>query len=71
MTMLKLLCTGLATAALLASPAMAREHHSAKRAEYNPYAAASFKSADCVRAPRVGAFATQPWRKPPCEPAGY
>ena len=26
----------------------------------------------CVRAPRVGAFATQPWTVPPCEPnTGY
>ncbi|MGY4177757.1 hypothetical protein ACVIHH_003048 [Bradyrhizobium sp. USDA 4518] len=23
---------------------------------------------DCVRAPRVGAFATAPWTVPPCEP---
>jgi hypothetical protein len=26
----------------------------------------------CIRAPRVGAFATEPWSVPPCEPnTGY
>jgi hypothetical protein len=26
----------------------------------------------CIRAPRVGAFATEPWTVPPCEPnTGY
>jgi hypothetical protein len=26
----------------------------------------------CIRAPRVGAFATDPWTVPPCEPnTGY
>jgi hypothetical protein len=64
-------------AAALASPVTARERHSASRSMAdNAYAsapgAASVNKHGCDRAPRVGAYATQPWRKPPCEPAqGY
>ena len=71
MTMLKLLSAGLITAAMLATPAIAREGK-ARRATADAYAAVPATSSGhkrgCVRAPDTGAFATAPWRKPPCEP---
>lgn len=77
MTGLKLLSVGMIVAAALASPVTARERHAVPRSVAdNAYAAApgarSVGKGGCERAPRVGAYATQPWRKPPCEPAqGY
>jgi hypothetical protein len=68
MTTLNLLSAALVAAAMIATPAMARESHvTARRAAENASAAASVSA--CVRAPRVGAFATQPWTNPPCEPS--
>jgi len=67
MTKLNLASAALIAAAMIATPAMARESHVASRqAAQNTYAGTS--DAACVRAPRVGAFATQPWTNPPCEP---
>ena len=77
MTGLKLLSVGMIVAASLASPVTARERHSASRSiADNAYAAApgapSVDKHGCDRAPRVGAFATQPYKRPPCEPSqGY
>ena len=58
--------------AVLAAPAMARESHVTSRAAASatfdaPYVAGQV----CHPAPRVGAFATQPWGNGnvPCEPA--
>lgn len=72
----KLLSTGLITAAVLAGPVMAREHHAvARRPAMEADTAASNApiyqgGRDCVSAPRVGAFATAPWTgdNVPCEP---
>jgi hypothetical protein len=79
MTQLKLLSAGLLAAAMLTTPALAREHRA--HARYGAdNANASVQQPTfygdgqrCVSAPRVGAFATQPWdTAPPCEPAfGY
>jgi hypothetical protein len=80
--MLKLLSAGLIAASVFATPAMARQHHTTARST----AANAGVTADpgfvaepgasyipgqtCNPAPRVGAFATQPWdNAPPCEPA--
>jgi len=80
MTKLKLLSAGLIAAAMLATPAMARENHeTARQLAADAYASATpdARHVDgrvCVPAPRVGAFATQPWGNGnvPCEPAsGY
>lgn len=78
MTKFKLLSAGLITAAMLAAPAMAREHHVTSRhqagAVVNAPADARYIDGQlCIPAPRVGAFATQPWdNAPPCEPVqGY
>jgi hypothetical protein len=79
MTPTKLLSAGLIAAAMLATPAMARENYVAKRhAAENAYAsvppmARYVDGRACIPAPRVGAFATEPWGggNIPCETGGY
>jgi hypothetical protein len=79
MTNLRFLSAALIAAAMLATPAMAREsrvtlQHLAKDANASTTSGALFFDGQlCHPAPRVGAFATQPWDNgPPCEPApGY
>jgi hypothetical protein len=77
MTTLKLLSAGFVVAAMIASPVMAREGSTnAKRTNVEAYASAQRGPAaskrGCARAPDVGAYATAPWRRPPCEPtSGY
>jgi hypothetical protein len=68
MTNRKFMSAAIIAAAMLATPAMARESHVASR---HPAAStAPFDGRACVPAPAVGAFATQPWDNgPPCEPA--
>jgi hypothetical protein len=85
MASLKLLSAALFAAAVVAAPAMAREGHVTSRqfttedayagpAPVAPYAVAAPYAANaygyrCVPAPRVGAFAGQPWDNAiPCEP---
>lgn len=75
MTKLKLLSVALIAAATLATPAMAREHgvtsrHIAANADARTAPDARYVDGQvCYPAPRVGAFATQPWdNAPPCEP---
>jgi hypothetical protein len=79
MTTLKLLSAALIASAVLATPAMARENHLTSRHLTEPANANTTPDARyadghlCYPAPRVGAFATQPWdSNPPCEPVqGY
>jgi hypothetical protein len=75
---LGLFSTALVAAAIIAAPAMAREHHAASRqVASDRYVAtdayAGPTALSCVPAPRVGAFATQPWTNEPlCQPVtGY
>jgi hypothetical protein len=76
MTKIKLLSAGLIATAMLAMPAMARESYAAKRhvaVEANASASPTARYIDgrgCIPAPRVGAFATEPWGgdNVPCEP---
>lgn len=87
MTTIRLLSAGLVATAMFIAPAMARQHHVTPRHQtenidadapegarysggaYGPYGA---YGAYCNPAPRVGAFATQPWdQAPPCEPTYY
>lgn len=75
MTTLKFLSAGFVLAAMIASPAVAREG-SAKRTNSDAYASAQrvpvSSKRGCTRAPDVGAYASAPWRRPPCEPtSGY
>ena len=58
-TNLKLLSAALIATAIVATPAMARENRAAVKQD---------TATVCTRAPAVGAFATQPWVNPPCEP---
>ncbi|MBR1120508.1 hypothetical protein JQ628_03190 [Bradyrhizobium lablabi] len=78
MTTLKLLSAGLIAVGMLATPAMARVHHPSHRnvapdAEVYAAPAGGYGYAygpGCTPAPRVGAFATQPWdNSTPCEPS--
>jgi hypothetical protein len=76
MTQLKFMSAALIATAMLATPAMAREHGVSSRhvtESANPQATPGARYVDgqlCYPAPRVGAFATQPWdNAPPCEPA--
>jgi hypothetical protein len=75
MTNFKLLSTGLIAAAVLAAPAMARENQVASQRPAVTDNAGSEAPYDwngraCVPAPRIGAFATDPWngRNVPCQP---
>jgi hypothetical protein len=74
MTRVKLLSAALIAMAALAVPAMARESPVVRRhvaTEARVTSAARYTDGrPCVPAPRVGAFATQPWDQAaaPCEP---
>ena len=63
MTKLKFLSAALIATAMVATPAMARENKAAVRNT----TATTVDS--CTRAPAVGAFASDPWTAPPCEPS--
>jgi hypothetical protein len=68
MTRFKVLSAGLIAAAMLTTPLMAREYrHVAKGSDVS----ASYDGSDCVRAPNVGAYASDPYTRPPCEPASF
>ena len=62
--------------AMFATPAMASQHHPKSWHDKNgAYIKASqvvhVGGRHCIRAPDVGAFASQPYTKPPCEPASW
>ena len=76
MTKLELLPAALIAAAMLATPAVAQQAHRGARhvvASAPDSAAPAARYIDgrlCYPAPRVGAFATQPWdNETPCESA--
>ena len=79
MTTPNFLSAVLIVTSMLSGPVMARERHPTSRHPVrDSYAspvvpnAASVYGRSCIRAPRVGAFATAPWVDPPCEPTtGY
>jgi len=76
MTRFKVLSAGLIAAAMLTTPVMAREYRHVARgsdvsAPRDPLYARDrdpLYARDCVRAPDVGAFASDPYNGPPCEP---
>jgi len=79
MTKLKLLSAALIATAMIATPVMARTNNVTSRhlvEDANASIVPGARNSDerhCHFAPRVGAFATQPWENgPPCEPSlGY
>jgi hypothetical protein len=71
MTRFKVLSAGLIAPAMLTTPVVAREYrHVAKGADVSAPRGA-FAGRDCVRAPDVGAYASDPYTRPPCEPAWF
>ena len=69
MTRFKVLSAGLIAAAMLTTPVMAREYqHVAKGSDVSAPRGSLYER-DCARAPDVGAFASAPYNRPPCEPA--
>jgi hypothetical protein len=78
MTMSKIFSAVLIGAAMIATPVMARSSGIASRhVTRDAYASTTANTVysdgqSCVRAPAVGAFASQPYVVPPCEPmTGY
>jgi hypothetical protein len=79
MTKLKPLSAALIATAMIATPAMAQKGRVTSRhrvEDANASTTPGARNSDerhCQLAPRVGAFATQPWENgPPCEPSlGY
>ena len=80
MTKRKLMSAALVAAAMLSTPAMARESHVTSSRHFaedaNAGASTTARYADgraCIPAPRVGAFATAPWTGDniPCEPEPF
>ena len=71
MTRFKVLSAGLIAAAMLTTPVMAREYrHVAKGADVSSQRGVLY-GRDCVRAPDVGAYASDPYTIPPCEPGSF
>ena len=71
MTRFKVLSAGLIAVAMLSTPVMAREHqHVTKRDNFSA-TAATVDGRDCVRAPNIGAYASDPYTQPPCEPVPF
>ncbi len=83
MATLKLLSAALLAATVIATPAMARQHHVTRHSTDSTYTGPESYAVTqpdaaygygaygyrCVPAPRVGAFASQPWdNNVPCEP---
>ena len=73
MRKVKPLSAVLLTAATFATPVLAASRHVATDTDGRVMSTTHRDEGDgCIRAPRVGAYATQPWTVPPCEPTtGY
>lgn len=70
------LFAGLVAAAITAAPAMAREYRAKSWHDKNGTIIDSSRvvhisGRHCIRAPDVGAFASDPYKQPPCEPARW
>ena len=76
MSKLERFSAALIAVAMFATPAMAREHHPKSwhdktGAVVEASQVVHMGGRHCIRAPDVGAFASVPYTKPPCEPASY
>jgi hypothetical protein len=71
MTRFKVLSAGLIAVAMLTTPVMAREHQHVTKKDDVSTTAATVDGRDCVRAPNVGAYASDPYTQPPCEPVPF
>ncbi len=70
MTRFKVLSAGLIAASILTTPLMAREYWHVARSDVSAPRGA-LDGRDCVRAPDVGAYASDPYTRPPCEPTSF
>ena len=70
MTRFKFLSAGLIAASMLTTPLMAREYRHVTRSDVSAPRGA-LDGRDCVRAPNVGAYASDPYTRPPCEPTSF
>jgi len=68
---LRAMSAGLIVVAIFVTPALAREKawYSADGTRVDPSRVHYVKGRHCIRAPDVGAYATAPYKKPPCERA--
>jgi hypothetical protein len=71
MTGSKILSVGLIAVAILTVPAMAKEHRNVAKQTDVSAQWGDFNGRGCVRAPNVGAYASDPYTQPPCEPTWY
>jgi hypothetical protein len=74
MSKLERFSVALIAVAMFATPAMARQHkswHDKNGAYIQASRVVHTGGRHCIRAPDVGAFASDPYTKPPCEPASY
>jgi hypothetical protein len=71
MTRFKVLSAGLIAVAMLTTPVMAKEHQHVTKKDDVSTTTATGDGRDCVRAPNVGAYASDPYTQPPCEPAPF
>ena len=83
MTTSKILSAGLIAAAMLTTPVMAQGYRydsrqadfSMSRGDYRQVSPGAYYGTvdqrDCVRAPAVGAYASDPYVIPPCEPGSF
>jgi hypothetical protein len=72
MSKLERFTVALIAVAVFAAPAMAREPkswHDKNGVQIDPSTVVRVGNRHCIRAPDVGAFASAPYTKPPCEPA--
>jgi hypothetical protein len=74
MSKLERFSAALIAVAMLATPAMARQHHpkswhNKNGANIEASQVVHVGRRHCIRAPDVGQFASAPYTKPPCEPA--
>jgi hypothetical protein len=68
MTRLNVLSAGLIAAAMLTAPVTAQENRQVAKESDVSTPRVAVDGRDCVRAPDIGAFATAPYTRPPCEP---
>jgi len=68
MTRFNVLSAGLIAAAMLTAPVMAQGDRDVAKGSDVSTQRGAVDGRDCVRAPDVGAFASAPYTRPPCEP---
>jgi hypothetical protein len=74
MSKLERFSVALIAVAMFATPAMAKQHkawHDKNGAVIKASNVVHTNGQHCIRAPDVGAYASAPFTKPPCEPASY